>query len=56
MSDPHYDVCGSGRVLLIIPGGAGHPMGPGIGSACGAWSLMSRRASGYCPTRRGSGR
>jgi pimeloyl-ACP methyl ester carboxylesterase len=23
----HYEVCGSGPVLLIIPGGAGHPMG-----------------------------
>ncbi|MFI6492129.1 alpha/beta fold hydrolase [Streptomyces sp. NPDC050564] len=27
MSEPHYDICGSGPVLLIIPGGAGHPMG-----------------------------
>ncbi|MFF1808809.1 alpha/beta fold hydrolase [Streptomyces sp. NPDC058251] len=27
MSDLHYDVCGSGPVLLVIPGGAGHPMG-----------------------------
>ncbi|MER6352598.1 alpha/beta hydrolase [Streptomyces sp. NPDC001634] len=27
MTDLHYDVCGSGPVLLIIPGGAGHPMG-----------------------------
>ncbi|MEU9167239.1 alpha/beta hydrolase [Streptomyces sp. NPDC048420] len=24
---PHYDVTGHGRVLLLIPGGAGHPMG-----------------------------
>ncbi len=29
MSDPYYDVQGSGPVLLIIPGGAGHPMGLG---------------------------
>jgi pimeloyl-ACP methyl ester carboxylesterase len=27
MRDGHYDVCGSGPLLLIIPGGAGHPMG-----------------------------
>ncbi|MGJ5752554.1 pimeloyl-ACP methyl ester carboxylesterase [Streptomyces puniciscabiei] len=26
---PHYDVTGSGRVLLVLPGGAGHPMGLG---------------------------
>ncbi|MFE2831942.1 alpha/beta fold hydrolase, partial [Streptomyces mirabilis] len=25
--DGHYDVRGSGPLLLIIPGGAGHPMG-----------------------------
>ncbi|WEO94523.1 alpha/beta fold hydrolase [Streptomyces sp. FXJ1.172] len=24
---PHHDVTGSGPVLLIVPGGAGHPMG-----------------------------
>lgn len=27
MTDIHYDVRGSGPVLLVIPGGAGHPMG-----------------------------
>ncbi|MDN0200595.1 alpha/beta hydrolase [Streptomyces sp. S.PNR 29] len=27
MTDPHYDVRGGGPVLLVIPGGAGHPMG-----------------------------
>ncbi|MGW0084961.1 alpha/beta fold hydrolase [Streptomyces sp. NPDC003393] len=27
MSDLHYDVCGTGPVLLLLPGGAGHPMG-----------------------------
>lgn len=27
MSDPRFDVCGSGPVLLVVPGGAGHPMG-----------------------------
>ncbi|MEV5954097.1 alpha/beta fold hydrolase [Streptomyces sp. NPDC051987] len=27
MSDLHYDVTGSGPVLLVVPGGAGHPMG-----------------------------
>jgi pimeloyl-ACP methyl ester carboxylesterase len=27
MADPHYDVRGSGPALLVIPGGAGHPMG-----------------------------
>ncbi|MEV0634425.1 alpha/beta hydrolase [Streptomyces sp. NPDC050619] len=27
MTELHYDVRGSGPVLLIIPGGAGHPMG-----------------------------
>ncbi|MEU1271442.1 alpha/beta hydrolase [Streptomyces sp. NPDC005799] len=27
MTEPHHDVRGSGPVLLIIPGGAGHPMG-----------------------------
>ncbi|MGV4981322.1 alpha/beta fold hydrolase [Streptomyces sp. NRAIS4] len=26
---PHYDVTGSGPVLLVLPGGAGHPMGLG---------------------------
>ncbi|MFF7970931.1 alpha/beta fold hydrolase [Streptomyces sp. NPDC007905] len=26
---PHYDVTGSGPVLLLVPGGAGHPMGLG---------------------------
>ncbi|MGX1366563.1 pimeloyl-ACP methyl ester carboxylesterase [Streptomyces canus] len=29
MTDPHYDVTGHGPVLLIVPGGAGHPMGLG---------------------------
>lgn len=29
MSDLHYDVTGSGPVLLVVPGGAGHPMGLG---------------------------
>ncbi|MFF9281645.1 alpha/beta fold hydrolase [Streptomyces griseosporeus] len=28
-SGPHYDVRGSGPVLLVLPGGAGHPMGLG---------------------------
>ncbi|WP_439946763.1 alpha/beta fold hydrolase [Streptomyces sp. BBFR109] len=27
MTDLYYDVCGTGPVLLILPGGAGHPMG-----------------------------
>ncbi|MFI6560080.1 alpha/beta fold hydrolase [Streptomyces sp. NPDC050534] len=27
MTDIHYDVQGSGPVLLVVPGGAGHPMG-----------------------------
>ncbi|MFJ7899777.1 alpha/beta fold hydrolase [Streptomyces sp. NPDC096198] len=27
MSDLHYDVRGDGPVLLVVPGGAGHPMG-----------------------------
>ncbi|MGV9629708.1 alpha/beta fold hydrolase, partial [Streptomyces sp. NPDC003487] len=27
MTDPSYDVHGSGPVLLVLPGGAGHPMG-----------------------------
>ncbi|MPY62028.1 alpha/beta fold hydrolase [Streptomyces spongiae] len=27
MSEPHFDVCGDGPVLLVVPGGAGHPMG-----------------------------
>ncbi|MEV6738327.1 alpha/beta hydrolase [Streptomyces sp. NPDC051104] len=27
MTDLCYDVCGSGPVLLVVPGGAGHPMG-----------------------------
>lgn len=27
MSDPYFDVCGTGPVLLVVPGGAGHPMG-----------------------------
>ncbi|CAL9383555.1 hypothetical protein SUDANB6_01111 [Streptomyces sp. enrichment culture] len=25
----HYDVTGTGPVLLVVPGGAGHPMGLG---------------------------
>lgn len=30
MADPlHHDVTGSGPVLLVVPGGAGHPMGFG---------------------------
>ncbi|MFK4102073.1 alpha/beta fold hydrolase [Streptomyces sp. NPDC019531] len=29
MTDPHYDITGHGPVLLIVPGGAGHPMGLG---------------------------
>ncbi|GGN32584.1 alpha/beta fold hydrolase [Streptomyces fuscichromogenes] len=29
MSDLYYDVTGSGPVLLVLPGGAGHPMGLG---------------------------
>ncbi|MFF3904649.1 alpha/beta fold hydrolase [Streptomyces sp. NPDC001848] len=27
MTDLHHDVCGTGPVLLVVPGGAGHPMG-----------------------------
>ncbi|MGW5200831.1 alpha/beta fold hydrolase [Streptomyces spiralis] len=27
MSDLYHDVCGTGPVLLLFPGGAGHPMG-----------------------------
>lgn len=27
MTDLAYDVCGDGPVLLLVPGGAGHPMG-----------------------------
>jgi pimeloyl-ACP methyl ester carboxylesterase len=27
MTDLHYDVRGTGPVLLVVPGGAGHPMG-----------------------------
>ncbi|MGP4008355.1 alpha/beta fold hydrolase [Streptomyces sp. 4N124] len=27
MTDLYYDIAGSGPVLLIVPGGAGHPMG-----------------------------
>ena len=27
MTDLHYDITGDGPVLLIVPGGAGHPMG-----------------------------
>ncbi|MFI2432867.1 alpha/beta fold hydrolase [Streptomyces sp. NPDC018693] len=29
MTDLHYDVQGTGPVLLLVPGGAGHPMGLG---------------------------
>lgn len=29
MTDPYYDITGDGPVLLIVPGGAGHPMGLG---------------------------
>ncbi|MEU9345002.1 alpha/beta hydrolase [Streptomyces sp. NPDC048278] len=29
MADLHYDITGSGPVLLVLPGGAGHPMGLG---------------------------
>ncbi|MFC9153664.1 alpha/beta fold hydrolase [Streptomyces bauhiniae] len=29
MSTPDYDVTGTGPVLLLLPGGAGHPMGLG---------------------------
>ncbi|MFE0513698.1 alpha/beta fold hydrolase [Streptomyces sp. NPDC058964] len=29
MTEPHYDVTGGGPVLLVVPGGAGHPMGLG---------------------------
>ncbi|WP_236576510.1 hypothetical protein [Streptomyces sp. HF10] len=25
----HYDITGEGPVLLLLPGGAGHPMGLG---------------------------
>ncbi|MEU6347861.1 alpha/beta fold hydrolase [Streptomyces sp. NPDC047072] len=28
-SEPHYDITGRGPVLLLLPGGAGHPMGLG---------------------------
>jgi pimeloyl-ACP methyl ester carboxylesterase len=27
MREGHHDMCGSGPLLLVIPGGAGHPMG-----------------------------
>lgn len=29
MTDPHHDITGRGPVLLLLPGGAGHPMGLG---------------------------
>ncbi|MEV7737800.1 alpha/beta hydrolase [Streptomyces sp. NPDC088921] len=29
MTDPHYDITGHGPLLLLLPGGAGHPMGLG---------------------------
>ncbi|MET9459121.1 alpha/beta hydrolase [Streptomyces canus] len=29
MTDPHYDIIGHGPLLLLLPGGAGHPMGLG---------------------------
>ncbi|MER5512503.1 alpha/beta fold hydrolase [Streptomyces sp. NPDC002766] len=29
MTEPHYDTRGDGPVLLVVPGGAGHPMGLG---------------------------
>ncbi|MFI9344629.1 alpha/beta fold hydrolase [Streptomyces sp. NPDC052773] len=29
MSDHDHDICGEGPVLLVLPGGAGHPMGLG---------------------------
>ncbi|MEV7073372.1 alpha/beta fold hydrolase [Streptomyces sp. NPDC093990] len=29
MTDPSYDITGRGPVLLLLPGGAGHPMGLG---------------------------
>ncbi|MFM9443892.1 alpha/beta fold hydrolase [Streptomyces acidiscabies] len=29
MADPYYDTTGTGPTLLLIPGGAGHPMGLG---------------------------
>ncbi|MET7687468.1 alpha/beta hydrolase [Streptomyces sp. NPDC005483] len=29
MTEPHYDITGHGPVLLLMPGGAGHPMGLG---------------------------
>ncbi|NEA97958.1 alpha/beta fold hydrolase [Streptomyces sp. SID13726] len=29
MTDPHHDITGHGPLLLLLPGGAGHPMGLG---------------------------
>ncbi|MGV9786554.1 alpha/beta fold hydrolase [Streptomyces sp. NPDC003435] len=29
MTTPHFDITGTGPVLLLLPGGAGHPMGLG---------------------------
>jgi hypothetical protein len=52
VSDLHYDVQGSGPVLLVIPGGAGHPMGLGPLTESGPQACERRSGRDRCPGRR----
>lgn len=61
MTEPylHYDVTGTGPLLLLIPGGAGHPMGlgPVTEALAGRFTVVtydpwaSPTVSSVCPSR-----
>ncbi|MEW2403900.1 alpha/beta fold hydrolase [Streptomyces sp. NPDC046862] len=56
MSDPHFDVCGSGPVLLVVPGGAGHPMGLDafVGRLAGRFTVVTYDPMGLAHGRLGA--
>ncbi|MFF7448091.1 MULTISPECIES: alpha/beta fold hydrolase [unclassified Streptomyces] len=56
MTDPYYDVQGSGPVLLVHPGGAGHPMGlePLAQALAGRFTVVTCDPLGLAHGRLGS--
>ncbi|GAB2859381.1 alpha/beta hydrolase [Streptomyces deserti] len=55
MTDLHYDVRGSGPVLLVVPGGAGHPMGLDrmTDALCGRFTVVTYDPLGLAHGRLG---
>ncbi|MDH6606512.1 pimeloyl-ACP methyl ester carboxylesterase [Streptomyces sp. SAI-208] len=55
MTDPCYDITGHGPVLLLLPGGAGHPMGLGplTQALCGHFTVVTYDPLGLAHGRLG---